>query len=198
MSKLIAMMCALVLVSIGALAPVNAGEEPRASNATYIGSSAADALFQRVAAKPCCFNNGEYFTSSPSTCRRYGGRVVRYEYCERSYYGQGGYGGYGGDSGKPCCYNNGQYFNATPSTCQRYGGRPARQDRCDRYYNDQGTGDQGGYGDQGTGDQGYGNYETNLEKPCCHNNGQYFNTTPSTCRKYGGQVAPIEHCLRPY
>jgi hypothetical protein len=41
-----------------------------------------------AAPKPCCYNNGQYFESSPSTCRRYGGYVVEYQYC--------GYGGYYG------------------------------------------------------------------------------------------------------
>lgn len=187
MSKFIAVMCGVALAAIGALAPANA----RQTNASYVASP-ADALFQRVAAKPCCTNNGEAFYSSPSTCRRYGGRVVRYEYCQRAFYGDhnDGYGG-GNYGNKPCCYNNGQFFNATPRTCRRYGGRLVQQDRCNRYYSDQ-------WGDQDYGDPGYGGYQNNLEKPCCYNNGQYFNTTPSTCRKYGGQVAPQEYCLRRY
>jgi hypothetical protein len=37
----------------------------------------------QAAPKPCCYNNGDYFESSPSTCRRYGGRVVEADYCGR-------------------------------------------------------------------------------------------------------------------
>lgn len=40
-----------------------------------------------AAAKPCCHNDGEYFNSTPSTCQRYGGRVVPQEYCQRDYQG---------------------------------------------------------------------------------------------------------------
>jgi hypothetical protein len=65
-----------------------AGEASRVSNAVYATTS-ADSLFQRVASKPCCYNDGDYFYSSPSTCRKYGGRVVQYDYCERQYYGGG-------------------------------------------------------------------------------------------------------------
>lgn len=31
--------------------------------------------------KPCCYNDGEYFHSSNSTCTRYGGRVVSQRFC---------------------------------------------------------------------------------------------------------------------
>lgn len=37
--------------------------------------------------KPCCFNDGQYFNSTPTTCNRYGGRVVPQEYCDRNYNG---------------------------------------------------------------------------------------------------------------
>lgn len=40
-----------------------------------------------ASAKPCCYNNGEYFESTPSTCHRYGGRLVDYRYCSRGSYG---------------------------------------------------------------------------------------------------------------
>lgn len=160
------------------------------SNATYVAApGAADAFFQRVASKPCCYNDGEYFYSSSSTCRKYGGRVVPQDYCERQYYGDGGYGGggYGGGGpsygGKPCCYNNGQFFNATPKTCRRYGGRVASQERCNRYY------------DQQWGDD---DYAPNAEKPCCYNNGRYYNSTPKTCQKYGGRVVHQRYCTRQY
>jgi hypothetical protein len=64
--------------------------------ATCLGALATTAPAQS-ASKPCCYNNGDYFESSPSTCRRYGGRVVPYEYCGRGYYGDRGYGpAYGG------------------------------------------------------------------------------------------------------
>jgi hypothetical protein len=43
--------------------------------------------------KPCCYNDGDYYNASPSTCRRYGGRVVPQDYCDRGYYDDGyGYG----------------------------------------------------------------------------------------------------------
>jgi hypothetical protein len=50
--------------------------------------------------KPCCSNNGRYFESSPSTCRKYGGYVVEQQYC-RGYYGPNNY-----DNGQ---YDNGRY-----------------------------------------------------------------------------------------
>jgi hypothetical protein len=40
--------------------------------------------------KPCCFNDGQYFNSTPTTCNRYGGRVVPQEYCDRNYNGYNG------------------------------------------------------------------------------------------------------------
>lgn len=39
--------------------------------------------------KPCCYNNGDYYNASPSTCRNYGGRVVEQGYCQADYYGRG-------------------------------------------------------------------------------------------------------------
>lgn len=51
----------------------------------------ATAAPAQAASKPCCYNNGEYFQSSPSTCRNYGGRVVEQEYCVGGYYGDRGY-----------------------------------------------------------------------------------------------------------
>jgi hypothetical protein len=177
MSKYLALICTSLLMAMASLTSVQAGEASRAAYVTK--SNAADVLFQRVATKPCCFNDGEYFRSSPSTCRKYGGRVVQYEYCERQYYNpnQNGY-NYGG---RPCCYNNGQFFNASPRTCRRHGGQPVSQERCDRYY----------YQQWGDDDYGY-----NPDKPCCYNNNQYFNTTPKTCRKYGGRVVPQGYCSR--
>jgi hypothetical protein len=47
--------------------------------------------------KPCCYNNGAYFESSPSTCRKYGGRTVPQDYCRGGYYGDRG--DYRGDYG---------------------------------------------------------------------------------------------------
>ena len=50
--------------------------------------------------KPCCYNNGGYFNTTPSTCYRYGGRVIRQEYCQRYYQGNNGYDQrYYGDNG---------------------------------------------------------------------------------------------------
>lgn len=40
-----------------------------------------------AATKPCCRNDGQYFNSTPTTCQRYGGRVVPQEYCQRGYPG---------------------------------------------------------------------------------------------------------------
>jgi hypothetical protein len=58
--------------------------------ATCLGALATTAPAQ-ADSKPCCYNNGDYFESSPSTCRKYGGRVVPVEYCGRGYYGDRGY-----------------------------------------------------------------------------------------------------------
>jgi hypothetical protein len=60
-----------------------------AAGAIAFAMPAAPALAD---SKPCCYNNGEYFESSPSTCRRYGGYTVDYSYCSRYY--DGGYGSY--------------------------------------------------------------------------------------------------------
>ena len=64
--------------------------------ATFLGALATAVPAQ---AKPCCYNNGDYYEASPSTCRNYGGRVVPQEYCVRDYYDDNGYGrpGYGYD-----------------------------------------------------------------------------------------------------
>jgi hypothetical protein len=176
MSKLISLICAS-LMAIAAAGAAAAGELPGTSNAAYSSSArSADDLFQRVATKPCCYNNRQFFRTTPKTCYRNGGRVVAAQYCERRY--DGGYGGYGDDS-KPCCYNNGQFFNTTPKTCRRYGGRVVSQDRCH------------GYQDEPWDNDGY---RPNSDKPCCYNNGQYFNTTPKTCRKNGGQTVRQEYC----
>jgi hypothetical protein len=179
MLRFLSLACASLLVAMTA----HAGEASRASNASYFTSAgAADVLFQRVAAKPCCYNNGDYFNSTPSTCHKYGGRVVPYEYCERGYRGADNGRSWGG---KPCCYANGQFFNAYRKTCRRYGGTLVRQDRCDGYYDDQQW-----YGDDG--------YAPNAEKPCCYNNGRYYNSTPKTCNKYGGRVVHQRYCTRQY
>ena len=180
MLRILSLICASLIFASAVVAPVQAGEASRASNASFVTSAnAADVLFQRVATKPCCYNNGDYFNSTPSTCRKYGGRVVDYEYCERGYRGSDNGRSWGG---KPCCYSNGQFFNATRRTCQRYGGTLVRQERCNVYYDDQQWGD--------------GNYAPNAEKPCCYNNGRYFNSTPKTCQKYGGRVVRQERCFR--
>lgn len=176
MLRLLSLICALWLVAI---APAHAGDATRASNATYVTrGDAADSLFQRVATKPCCYNNGDYFNSTPKTCNKYGGRVVPYEYCERGYRGSDNGRSWGG---KPCCFANGQFFNARRNTCQRYGGTLVRQDRCDGYYNNQ---------------RWYDQPETNMEKPCCYNNGRYYNSTPKTCQKFGGRVVAQRYCLQ--
>jgi hypothetical protein len=195
MPKFIALLCACAVAAFGALGLAWAGDRPQASPAVYLPSEAAqDTLFSRVASKPCCYNNGEFFNSTPKTCRKYGGRVVAYDYCERQYWGQWGQWN-GGFSEKPCCYNNGQYFNAKPGTCRRYGGFVVSQDRCNGYY----TGQWG----QGPWSPGWNNgwnngYQYNAGKPCCYNNGQYFNSSPSTCRKYGGQTVPQQYCTGGY
>jgi hypothetical protein len=185
MLKFLSLTCASLLLAMTALVPAYAGEASRASNASYIANmSTADTLFRRVASKPCCYNNGDYFNSTPKTCNKYGGRVVPYEYCERGYRGQDNGRSWGG---KPCCYANGQFFNAGRRTCQRYGGTLVRQERCDGYYNDQQW-----YNDND-------NYNPpNAEKPCCYNNGRYYNSTPKTCNKYGGRVVAQHYCSRPY
>jgi len=58
---------------------------------SLLGASCLVAFASAVPAsadtKPCCFNNGQYFNSTPSTCNRYGGRVVPQEYCDRNYNG---------------------------------------------------------------------------------------------------------------
>jgi hypothetical protein len=41
----------------------------------------ATAAPAQAAQKPCCYTNGEYFNSTPSTCTNYGGRVVQQRYC---------------------------------------------------------------------------------------------------------------------
>jgi hypothetical protein len=43
----------------------------------------ASAAPAQAAPKPCCYNNGQYFESTPSTCTRYGGDVVSDRYCGR-------------------------------------------------------------------------------------------------------------------
>lgn len=171
--RLLTLVAAMCFAAIAAGGSAQAGESRLSS----------DGFFQRVASKPCCYNSGEYFNSTPSTCRRYGGRVVPYEYCERSYYQHFGRDDYWNHSGKPCCYNNGQFFNTTPKTCRKYGGRVVRQERCNHYYYGQ-WGDDGRWGDHSSG------------KPCCYNRGQYYNTSARTCRKHGGEIAPQRYCWR--
>lgn len=184
MLRFLSLISASCLFAIAALAPAQAGEASRASNATYVTrGDAADVLFKRAASKPCCYNNGDYFNSTPSTCNKYGGRVVPYEYCERGYRGSDNGRSWGG---KPCCYANGQFFNAGRKTCKRYGGTVVRQERCDGFYSNQ----QWGYQND--------NYAPNAEKPCCYNNGRYYNSTPKTCTKFGGRVVQQRYCNRQY
>src|SRR5262249_24537552 len=85
MSKFFALICALGLVGLGALSAATAGDTA-ATTAVYVPSASARAVFQQVSSKPCCYNRGEYFQSTPSTCQRYGGRTVPFEYCERQYW----------------------------------------------------------------------------------------------------------------
>lgn len=70
---------------------------------SLVGATCLSALATTAPAqaqtKPCCYNNGDYFESSPSTCRKYGGRTVPYEYCARGYYGDRGYYDRGYDDG---------------------------------------------------------------------------------------------------
>lgn len=186
MLKVVSSICAALMLMLAGAAM--AGERGP-FNASYMaGASPRDALFQRIDSKPCCYNNGEYFQSTPSTCRKYGGQVAPFEYCQRSYYQPWNNGGnsYGyGD--KPCCYADGRFFHSSARNCNRFGGRVVAIDYCRRNYN-QPWGD--GY------DDGYGGgySQGNSNKPCCYNNGQYFNTSPSTCRKYGGYTVPYEYC----
>lgn len=194
MLKLISSICAAIALALAAAGAAGAGEwsTPNASYAP--GTAPRDALFLPVASKPCCYNNGEYFYSTSKTCRRYGGRVVQFEYCQRAYYGpwqDGGHGYRGSD--KPCCYSDGQYFHSTSQTCRRFGGRVVAYDYCRRQYPD-GYGRDDGYDDDYY-DDGYGQ-GAGSNKPCCYNNGQYFHTSPSTCRRYGGQTVPYEYCTR--
>jgi hypothetical protein len=138
MLKLISFIGAAVFALTAATAAL-AGDTLQTDDATYVpGRDARAALFQLIAHKPCCYNNGRFANSTPKTCYRYGGRIVAYEYCERQSYGwnngpyQGqwsnNYGGYSAD--KPCCFNRGQYFNSTPKTCRRYGGQTVPQEYC--------------------------------------------------------------------
>jgi len=70
--------------------------------ASCLVAFAATTAPAQAAAKPCCYNNGDYYNASPKTCRNYGGRVVEQEYCRGDYYddrrGSYGPGHRGGDS----------------------------------------------------------------------------------------------------
>lgn len=190
MSKLVSSLCAALMLVLFASGAASAGEG--AFNASYIpGASPRDALFQRIASKPCCYNSGEYFQSTPTTCQRYGGRVVPFEYCQRAYNQPWNYNGNNYSYGeKPCCYADGRFFHSSARNCSKFGGRVVAIDYCRRNYNQPwGDGYYDGY-NQGYGNQGYS------DKPCCYNNGQYFNTSSSTCRKYGGYTVPYEYCRR--
>ena len=91
-------------------------------------------------AKPCCYNNGQYYNATPSTCYRYGGRVIQQEYCQR-YYGNNGY-GYQGNYGNGYQGNYG-YFEGN------YGGYYDNNDR--RRHRRHHRNDWGGEGDRGDG-----------------------------------------------
>lgn len=59
---------------------------------TLLGASCVAALASATpaeAAKPCCYNRGDYYNASPRTCYRYGGRVVHQDYCYRYHYRSG-------------------------------------------------------------------------------------------------------------
>lgn len=194
MTRFLSMICGIIMVAFAGIAA--AGEQ----NASYV-PGVRDAQFTTVDSKPCCFNDGEYFQSTPSTCRRYGGRVVPFDYCQRYQgpYGGGGYGhgpGYGYNdygyrySNKPCCYNDGYFFHSTARTCRKFGGRVVALERCTRQYN-RPWGGQGGYYNDG-----YGGYGSDNGKPCCYNNGRYYQTSPSTCRKTGGYTVDYNYCQR--
>ncbi len=75
-----------------------------------------------ASAKPCCYNNGQYYNATPSTCYRYGGRVIQQEYCQRYY--QGNYGNYQGNYG----YFQGNYGGYSDYDDRR---RHRRHDRDD-------------------------------------------------------------------
>ena len=190
MSKLVSAICAALMLVLVATGAATAGERGGAFNATYMpGASPRDALFQQVNSKPCCYNSGEYFQTTPSTCRKYGGQVAPFEYCQRSYYQPWNNGGQNYSYGdKPCCYNDGRFYHSSAKNCSKFGGRVVALDYCRRNYNQpwgDGYNDSYGYNNN----QGFGN-----SKPCCYNNGQYFHSTPSTCRKYGGYTVPYEYC----
>jgi hypothetical protein len=48
---------------------------------------AAFATATPAQAKPCCYNDGDYYNASNKTCERYGGRVVSQRFCD----GRGSY-----------------------------------------------------------------------------------------------------------
>ena len=107
--------------------------------------------------KPCCYNGGRYFNASPSTCYRYGGRVIRQEYCQRNYY-QGGYGydqGYYGGYG-----NNGGYGDNDDWRRRRHHhhdrddwGGEGRQHGWNDHRDRDDSGEGGQYGGGGEGDR---------------------------------------------
>jgi hypothetical protein len=187
MAKFVSMICAALMLTLGV---ARAAEQ----NASYV-PGVRDAQFTTVAAKPCCYNDGDVFQTSPSTCRKYGGRVVSFDYCQRAYQRgpwQNGY-GYNNDgyrySNKPCCYNDGYFFHSTAKTCHRFGGRVVAFERCTRQYNQwNGYGPNDGYYNDG--------YGAGSGKPCCYNNGRYYQTSPSTCRKTGGYTVDFNYCAR--
>jgi hypothetical protein len=84
---------------------------------TLAGASAAIAFAAPVTpafagSKPCCYNNGQYFQSSPSTCHRYGGQTVEQEYCTG--YGPGYNNGYYNNGYNNGYYNDGYYGSRRP------------------------------------------------------------------------------------
>ena len=76
---------------------------------SLVGASCVGALALTAPAyaraKPCCYNNGDFFNTSTSTCRNYGGRVVEQQYCTGGDDYYGGDDRYQGDYGP--AYGNG-------------------------------------------------------------------------------------------
>ena len=74
------------------------------AGATCLAALATTTAPAFAGSKPCCYNNGQYFNSTPSTCNRYGGQVLPQEYCRGNYrddYGNYGYPGYYGYNEPP-------------------------------------------------------------------------------------------------
>ena len=78
-----------------------------ASGRVFIVAFAGSVTPAMADSKPCCsYWSGEYVQSSPSTCRKYGGRVVSQDYCY-GYYNDGYNNGYNNGHG----YDNGYGYD---------------------------------------------------------------------------------------